>query len=388
MCSVKQSENPYLVHIDHFSDLDDESDELDDLNEACAACGFEAGDCACGKDDDIDAITAGLLNPVNALGYMVKGTLYPVVKLAENGVRGANRMAGNSLVSDAQERDSFVGANEDIRVASMVLDLNRQGEGLKKLWSFGIKNQEDEKNVRAGGRGQSTWWFGYKWAFTKHDKDDFEHGFGILNTRTDVTIQKVKNSKLMTQLAHKMFSTSIFKKLMSIRKMTYREAMNELYKKKSRFRDADDHHALDLWYQRDHGNVDDGIIKHNAYKKAEHETVGQTRAFWRRDKLNHDIEKQHDNAEVEHHDTWNLFHPLSKKHSQHSIHSTHSSAHSGASTISRANSHHGLMPSVLQHHNQVQPNTVQAIPSKGWHMPGGRGHTVHGSHLFARRTHP
>ena len=339
MCSVKQSENPYLVHIDHFSDLDDESDELDDLNEACAACGFEAGDCACGKDDDIDAITAGLLNPVNALGYMVKGTLYPVVKLAENGVRGANRMAGNSLVSDAQERDSFVGANEDIRVASMVLDLNRQGEGLKKLWSFGIKNQEDEKNVRAGGRGQSTWWFGYKWAFTEHDKLDFEYDFSILNTRTDVTIQKVKSSELMTQLAHKMFSTSIFKKLINIRKMTYREAMNELYQKKSRFRDAKDHHALKLWYERDHGNIDDKIIAPGT-KKAEHESVGATRTFWRQHKLNHDIHKQHVEAEVEHHDQWNLFHPFSKKNSLHSTNSTHSSQRSAASILSRANTHH------------------------------------------------
>jgi hypothetical protein len=363
MCSLKQSENPYLVHIDHFSDLDDESDELDELDEACAACGFEAGDCACGKDDDIDADTAGFLNPLHAVGYMVKGGLFPVVKMADSIREGANRMAGDRLVARAQERDSLVGANEDIRVASMVLDINRQGEGLKKLWSLWQKNTDDEKNVRAGGKGKSTSWFGYNWTFTNDDKKDFEHDFGILNTKTEVTIPNVKSNKLMTQLAHKMFSSSMFQKLMSIRKMTYRNAMNELYQKKSRFRDADDKHALELWYERDHGHIDDKIIAPGTHK-AEHESVGATRKIWRQNKLVHDINEQHKKATVEHHTKWKLPNPFSNQNSLHSTHGSqrsnpHNSSNSLFSSHSSNASQHIAPTRVAQDRNA-------SLGSHGW----------------------
>ena len=297
MCSLKQSENPYFVHIDHFSDLDEEFDELDDLDAGCPACGCEAVDCACeGSDSDgsdacgIEADTS--LTPFTPLSYIVKGSVYPFAKVAEGLGRGVSGIAGNSDVQSAQERDANVGNKEDMRVARMVLDLNREGAGVKKFLSLG-KNKKDETSVRQGGKGGDLSWFGYSWAFTKYDIDDFMHDFKIINMKTEVTINNVKQDKLMLQLAHKMFSTSIWKRTLAVRKLTYREAMNDLYKIRSRF-DTEHRRILDRWWKRDHQSehVTDANAKN---KKAEHHEVRKYAKMFKKQDFEDEIHERRKN---------------------------------------------------------------------------------------------
>lgn len=275
MCSLYQTQNPYLVHIDHFLDLDEEFDELDGLVEVCAACGCEAADCDCVAHDSDDPDARGIeadtsLTPFTPFGLLVKGAAFPFAKAVEGLGKGVNSIAGNGDVQSAQERDANVAKNEDKRVARLVMDLNREGAGMKKFLSLGQKNKQDEMSVRGGGKGGNLSWIGFSWVFTKHDIDDFEHDFKIVNMKTEITTDSVKDDKLMLQLAHKMFSTSVWKRSLAVRKMTYREAMNDLYKKRKAF-NSEQKKNLDRWWKRDHRST---VVSSDAKnKKAEHHEV-------------------------------------------------------------------------------------------------------------------
>ena len=361
MCSPKQSKNPYLVYIDHFSDLDEGSDdasdefnnldELDDLNqldEECAVCGCEAVDCACNECEGHDSKDNDSVNPKfkategGILGWFVRPATLPLAMVAKAAASAANSVGKYDKKMQAQSGDDAIQGKLDVRRAAFVLDLRRDEKGFLRLLNLGqSKDIEDQRSIDEGNKGTRTswsWWNGHKWALTDLDRIHIKKDFQIINLRNKITQQFVKDHPLLDEVAHKVIRSSVLSSWWKgIRKKTYREAMNELYKVRSRF-DENEQKILDRWWRRDH------FVFGDKKDKADWHEVHDHRKLWKHNEL-----QQHYNEKLQQHDAdvahkqqtgiWGKFrhgsHTSNPPNPSYSLSSSHNSR---ASTKSRARS--------------------------------------------------
>ena len=372
MCSLKQSENPYFVHIDHFSDLDEEFDALDELNEECAACGCEIGNCDCVENNNIEANTQRTV--LGLVGSGVARLLYPVAKVGEGVVNTVDSVAQDSNIADRHKKDADTGKRTDERINQFIKDIKREKEGMHKLFNGFDKNNADEENVKTGGKGITSTWFA-NWRFTDRDRKHFLKDFQITNIKNAMLYTNVSQNELMVALAHAMFSSSAIKRtLWSDRKQTYRQAMVAEYKKIDNYAPKYQH-ILVRWYTRDQfdkhiSEKDKEKVKHlylKTHKDAlRHNHIHKT-VEKQKDDMTHKFNEKHgtkDNEQPAADSHWPHLHMPSfgLNHSHHGSYQSNSSHGSYQSNSSRGS----LFPSVFRRNSH--DSVVYAQPSHGWHV--------------------